>query len=295
MVIAAVLINFHETAQTKPLLIRCLDMGIFTTICLVNCAPNSEEKSSWDDLKKRDDVLILETETNLPYGMNFNIGLRNLLKQSISYDFIFQFNSDVFFSKDAISECTSFMRLHPNCGLCAPVMKNPDGSIAGCCWDLPDYAALRRQCYYFARKKDLFKYIPRMRGGSEAFAVDAVRASFMCVRRAFWEKCGGFYENRKVMYNEENFLSLALKKHGFMAYILPNVFYVHNHFGRLSLSRSSKLNRQSRIAFARDGLHLPAWKAGKLWIHSIFGEGELFFIVGLAKVKQMLSKKRFRK
>jgi GT2 family glycosyltransferase len=180
-------------------------------------------------------------------------------------EYLLLLNPDTLILEGAIDRLLAFAERTPAAGIWGGRTLKGDGSLdPTCCFG--DQTLWR----LFCRTTGLTGLFPR----SEVFngevyggwqrdserAVDAVQGCFLLIRRALWERLGGF-DLTFVMYSEEADLCRRARAIGAQPRMTPEATIIH-YGGASSERRSDReiLIMKARVTMARR--HLPAWQQG---------------------------------
>ena len=139
-------------------------------------------------------------------------------------------NPDTVMDGTAIQGMTAFMDEHPDVGVAAPRLVNPDGSLQFSCRRFPTLRTLLLRVF---RLDGLFprlanRYLMRDWDHAEARSVDWVMGACMVLRRQALDAVGlldeGFF-----MYYEDIDLCLRMWQEGWKVYYEPGVVVRHEH------------------------------------------------------------------
>lgn len=165
-----------------------------------------------------------------------NRGLSNAINQglkSITSQYYLILNPDVMVLQDqAIKTLFNFMETHPQIGLVAPKLINPDKTIQFSvrCFPtflMPLYSRTILGRFNFA-KKQLRKFLMIDHHHNKVQAVDWILGAVMFIRRVAIEQVGSFDE-RYFMYVEDTDFCRTLWENNWQVYYLPEVEMVHYH------------------------------------------------------------------
>lgn len=155
-------------------------------------------------------VTVLKNKKNYYFAKGNNTGIQYALDNGA--DFIFILNNDTEIDGQCIGRLLSFLRNHPGCAACQPLllqMQKPDQvASAGCRVALSGRAA------------DLFYGLAADKITPHPFPVCGVTGGAFLIRAQAFKKVGLFCEYFK-MYFEDVDLSLRLLESGYSLYCVP--------------------------------------------------------------------------
>ena len=147
-------------------------------------------------------------------------------------------NSDTEVKKDSIQKLWEFAQDHPDAGVVASRLLNPDGSIQPSAYRLPTIWMAIRQ-YWFGEKNLFDKYIPK----TPTVEV-AVMASFLITPICF--KKVGLLNEKYFMIFEDFDYCRKVKEVGLKIYYEPKSEVIHYH-GESGKNLADKENQWRRL------------------------------------------------
>ena len=179
------------------------------------------------------EVELIASPTNLGFAAATNLGAR-----SGTAPYLLALNPDTAVTAGALDTVLAVLELHPEVGVVGPRLLRPDGSF--------DHAAKRS----FPTPLSALGHFTGVgrRGGSgrlgayrapevESGRVDAVNGAFMLMRRAAFERLGGFDEGY-WMYMEDLDLAYMLGRAGLITWYEPAATVMHVKAGTTGGERS---------------------------------------------------------
>lgn len=160
-------------------------------------------------------IKLLENDSPLGFGANHNAAFAH--SQS---DYFAVVNPDI--RADALNLrdlCLAFK--DPIVGICAPLVKNSRGAVEDSARYFPSLSQLLRRRILGAKDR------PYCFGDSPQ-AVDWVAGMFMLFKRSVFQEIGGFDDRRYYMYFEDVDICLRLKQLGYLVFVQPTTFVVHD-------------------------------------------------------------------
>ncbi len=226
MDISIIIVNYRSKGKLANCLesIRCLDTsGLLVQTVVV-------ENASGDDLHELRDKYnfnLIESGRNLGMGGGNNLGISACLGR-----YILVSNPDISFSPDAVKKMYQYLESHPEAGLVAPKLINPDGSLQYSCFRFP------KLLMPFARRTSLGKffsayldeYLMKDQEHDSTMAVDWVLgACFMVRRGGVGFEHGRLFDERYFMYFEDTDLGRRIKRAGQKVIYYPEAIVIHDH------------------------------------------------------------------
>lgn len=191
--------------QTRELTLKCLrtlfeDLqasGISHEVWVVDNASN--DGSAAAIAREFPGVRLIASEKNLGFGK-----ANNRAFAAARGEFLLLLNSDALVHRGAVAHLVEFLRAHPLVGLVGPRLLNKDGTLQVSCWKFPSPARVWREALGVAR---VFASHPRWGdyfrwAHDQTRSVDFVIGACFLVRRAIYERVGGFDEHF-FLYAEE--------------------------------------------------------------------------------------------
>ncbi len=202
------------------LLLSKLNLKIY----LVDNSPTDGIKGS---IPLNEKIEYIHTGNNLGFGSGHNIAMNKAITNS---EFHLVLNADVDFNIGILDKIYNYMLEHPEIGLLAPKIFNPDGTIQYSAKLLPTPANLivRRFIPIKALQNKLDnRYELRFLNFDHPFEVPYVMGCFMFINCKVLQKVGGFDE-RFFMYPEDIDLTRRIHKVAKTVYY-PDVTITHSH------------------------------------------------------------------
>jgi len=224
------------------------------------------DNASWDDsvaMVKREfpDVKLIENRLNEGFGKAHNRAA--LIAQG---RYLMLLNSDARAHPGALKDLVDYADAHPDVGIIAPKVLNPDGSLQYSCRRFPVYeAGLFRNTILgrlFPQNRFVRDYLMTDFDHAHTADVDWVSGCAMMIRRETWHQLGGFDE-RFFMYCEDVDLCWRAHEAGWRVVYHPEAVVTHT-IGRSTDKAVNAMIRQfhhsHRLFFQKHHAHrLPIW------------------------------------
>ncbi len=224
------------------------------------------DNASWDDsvaMVKREfpDVKLIENRLNEGFGKAHNRAA--LIAQG---RYLMLLNSDARAHPGALKDLVDYADAHPDVGIIAPKVLNPDGSLQYSCRRFPVYeAGLFRNTILgrlFPQNRFVRDYLMTDFDHAHTADVDWVSGCAMMIRRETWHQLGGFDE-RFFMYCEDVDLCWRAHEGGWRVVYHPEAVVTHT-IGRSTDKAVNAMIRQfhhsHRLFFQKHHAHrLPIW------------------------------------
>jgi GT2 family glycosyltransferase len=203
-------------------------------------------------------IRLIASPENLGFAEGNNVAAR-----AARGEYLLLLNPDTLVLRGALDSLVAFARAHPAAGIWGGRTLFPDGSLnPPSCWRRLDLWAILMRATGLAsvfRKSPVFN--AEGYGGwqrDRAREVDIVTGCLFLIRRADWQRLGGF-DPTFVMYGEEADICRRAQGLGFRPMITPEAEIVH--FGGASESvRADKLVRLYRALTTLIRRHFPPWQ-----------------------------------
>jgi N-acetylglucosaminyl-diphospho-decaprenol L-rhamnosyltransferase len=203
-------------------------------------------------------VRLLENKHNLGFSRAVN-----LVFHRTSRKYCLVLNPDIEVSRDSVEQLVNYMESHPEVGLCAPKLLNPDGTMQYSCRRYYTMLSvlLRRTTLgsIFPNHEALRKHLMMDWDHSTDREVDWVLgAAFMLRREAIPDS--QVMDERFFLYFEDVDLCLRLQKAGWKVIYYPGAVMIHHHqreSAKRILSRAKFEHMKSWIKFSWKHRHEP--------------------------------------
>lgn len=224
------------------------------------------DNASWDDsvvMVKREfpDVKLIENRLNEGFGKAHNRG-----SHVAQGRYLMLLNTDAKAHPGALKELVDYADAHPDIGIIAPKVLNPDGTLQYSCRRFPVYeAGLFRNTMLgrlFPHNRFVRDYLMTDFDHAHTADVDWVSGCAMMIRREMWDKLGGFDE-RFFMYCEDVDLCWRAHEASWRVVYHPQAVVTHT-IGRSTDKAVNAMIRQfhysHRLFFQKHYAHrLPIW------------------------------------
>lgn len=215
---------------------------------LINNLPQNTEiiildNSSQDDTiekirKFSAKVKLTESNTNLGFAKGINQASKLARGQ-----YLFILNPDTEMKEPILQELTSFYESHPDAGVVAPKLIQPDGQVQASAKRLPSlWGAIKE--YILGVKNAYSQYVP---DGNDPTDVEMVYGAAILIKRVLFEKLGGFDE-KFFLYYEDADLCKRARELGKKIYYYPGVS-INHLVGGSKAPNKYQLNLQSSIKY----------------------------------------------
>ncbi len=161
-------------------------------------------------------VKVIEAGGNLGYGRGCNLGFEH-----VSTPYTLFLNPDATLSMEALETLLDFMESRPRVGMCAPAIREADGTmqVAGV---LPTPGGLIREAMGFRG----YPAMREIRVGDEPFRTNWLCGAILLVRSKVFRAVKGF-DPRFFLYFEETDLCMKIMNEGFELWAIGTAFAEH--------------------------------------------------------------------
>ncbi len=181
-------------------------------------------------------------------------------------EFVCTLNSDTEVRAGALDRLVDFLRAHPDYGIAAPRLSDPDGSVQHACQRFPTLGTAL--CFdsfwstFWPGSRSVARYLMRDFDHVHSCDVDQPPGACWVLRTAEWRQLGGFDEVLSLFYNDVD-LCLRLRRAGRrIRYVAEAEVMHHRGASTKNFARMLVLWHKNRSAYY--GKH---WGLlGRLWI-----------------------------
>lgn len=203
---------------------------------------------------------VFRSDKNLGFG-----GGHNAAMKEAHGAVLMPLNSDSIVHEGALRELVQFLIDHPDVGIAAPKLLNPDGSLQYSCRRFPTpAAAVFRNTplgKLFPNNKYSREYLMQDWAHDEPRDVDWVSGAAFCITRKCYEATGGFDE-QFFMYMEDVDLCYRAHQLGFRVVYVPSAVVTHA-IGRSTDIVANKMieqfHRSMMIFYRKNYLPRVSW------------------------------------
>ena len=264
--ICCVIVNFNDYESTIECVRSICRYDIIDHIIVVdNCSTND----SYNQLQVLigPKVDLIKSKHNGGYGSGNNIGIV-FAKEKYDPQFIIISNPDVIISEKAIVECYNFLVLNNNASVVAPLMLDKNRKKCyECVWNIPTYYQyLLFPLFLLGRIFHLERPSLKQLSSKKPIKCGCVAGSWLMIRTDDFIKIG-MYDEKIFLYCEETVLGIKLHNNKKECYLLPYVFFVHNHSVSISKTIRSEYKQQKIM-----------WKS-RLYVLDNYFNMSLFYII----------------
>lgn len=211
-------------------------------------------------------VKFMQSGKNLGMGAGNNIGIRMAAGK-----YVLIINPDIFVLPGAIERLYNFCVQHPDVGLAAPRLLNPDRSLQYTCYRWHRFWTPLFRRTILARldfaKKEVARFLMSDWGHNETREVDWIQGScFLTPKKVFDEV--GLFDERFFMYFEDTDLCRRIKNAGYKVMYLADAEVIHLHRRQSADGGLMKIlfNKLTRIHIASWVKYLWKWRFNECFI-----------------------------
>ncbi len=205
-------------------------------------------------------VELIVCESNAGYAKANNLALRVHLADS---EYFWLLNPDTVVHRGAVAALLAFMRVHPRCGLCGPMLLNADGSLQHGAFALPGLVQLLLETQPLLwRFRDTWldgRYPVQRYVEGRPFRVGHPLGAAMFARAEAVRQVG-LLDEAFEMYAEEVDWAVRMAQAGWECWCVPTARVTHygGASSRQANERAEQLKWRSRQRFYAK--HYPPWK-----------------------------------
>lgn len=258
MMISIIIVNYN----TCELLVNCIK-SIYLHVSEIDyeiiVVDNDSNDGSQNFIKKHfPDIILIESEINLGFGLANNLGV-----QYAKGDFLFLLNSDTVLIDNALKKLFYFFisnEIKLNIGVVGAIMVDDDLNVNGfgghfpTCNEVINFNLSKIPILkYLANTPQSFNYNLK----EKYFPIDYVIGADMFLRRDLFLKLNGFYKDF-FMYYEESDLQKRISNLGLKCYVVTDVKIIHLEDGsgkaikRYSNRKRTIMHRSRNIYLKRN-------------------------------------------
>ena len=163
-----------------------------------------------------------------------NDGFAKPINQALrvsSGNYLLVLNPDTIILPGSLNELVSYLKLHPDVGICGPKVLNRDGSLQKACrrgvsrpWAAFSYFSGLSSL--FPKSKRFGGYLLNYMDENDTHEVDGVSGSCMLIRRKVIEQVG-YFDELFFAYQEDADYSFQVKKAGWKIVYFPQAQIIH--------------------------------------------------------------------
>lgn len=246
--------------NTRALLLACLrslrevaDELPFEVIVVDNA---SEDGSADAVAAGFPEVQLVRNAANEGYAIGNNIGAARARGE-----YLLLLNSDTEMAPGVLTTLTTFLDEHPGHAACAPRLNHPDGRPQLSCKRFPTLltAVFFDTVFdrWFPANKTIPRYFMRDFDHTTSRDVDQPPGAAVMLRRALWERMGGFDPELWLFFNDVD-LCRRLAAEGYKtAYVAEAAILHHEGASTSQFPRFAALWHRNRLAYYRKTFGLP--------------------------------------
>lgn len=257
--LSIIIVNFNQ----KELTLACLGSIIKNQPAFsyeVIVVDNGSSDGSIEAISKIfPEVMILSLSENAGFGRANNLGV-----QKCSGELLLFLNNDTRVVNNVLSEMVNFLETQPQAAAGGAALTDGSGQPDIATGSFPGF---RTEFFASLGLDKLFKknpffstYYLNFLSLKQPLEVDLISGADLIIRRAVFEKIGGFDENF-FFYYEDIDLCLRLKKAGYKIFYLPKAKIIHQRGSTIgSISEQKFLEwRRSRLYFYKKNYPLVSF------------------------------------
>lgn len=200
--------------------------------------------------KFADETVYLRSPENLGYAKGNNLGA-----MYAKGEYIFILNPDTKLSDKAIDLLTDFLNKNKDSAAVSPALIDKKGKLL---YQIPEKRLNPlRQIFTYTFMVKLFpdnriksEFLQKKTGNELPYEVEVLPGSAIMIRRAVFEKVGGFDKNF-FLYFEENDLCQRIREEGYTMQKIPQAKILHDWRPEDGDEKSKKVFEESRFYYFR--------------------------------------------
>ncbi len=249
--VSCILINYNSSDYTLQCVASLLENTQndldFEIVVIDNASAYDKYLFLKEGLEKIDSpkVTLVRSLLNTGFGGGNMIGVENA-KPCRYYAFIN--NDTLMVSPNTLKQLFQFMETNPKVGMCSPQMLDHDGGFRRTIdhFASPAREILKRGFLEFINPK---RYPNRKKTYSEPLKVDYVQGAFMFVDAEAFTAVGGFDTNLFLYYEESDLSRRLLQLKQKVAYLLPQLEYIHYESASSSNNITMKIEQKISLFY----------------------------------------------
>jgi N-acetylglucosaminyl-diphospho-decaprenol L-rhamnosyltransferase len=172
-------------------------------------------------------VRAIDSPVNVGFAAGMNLGYRHS-----QGEFILILNPDVAIFRIAVETMLQYLHAHPEVGLVAPKLINPDGTVQDSCYRFYSFLTPLYRRTPFGKlpsaRRQLHRFLMKDWDHAATRAVGWVLGGCMLIRREAIEKVG-FFDERFFLYFEDVDLCRRMWQSGWQVHYIADAEMVHYH------------------------------------------------------------------
>lgn len=248
MDLSIIILNYKSRGLLKQCLKGILERSFSFSheiIVVDNCSHDGTDEMMKNDFPQ---VPFIQTGKNIGFSGGNNIAIR---KSTGKYVLIM--NPDIAVMNDAIERMYAYMESHPNVGIAAPRLLNPDGTVQTSCREFPSIMTIFLRRSPFGKlpgaQRKLRKFLMLDWDHNDNRPVDWVLGACMMVRRSAMDDVG-LMDERFFLYFEDVDWCRRFWEKGYPVYYLgkdAELVHYHQRISAVNPGLSGIFNYATRV------------------------------------------------
>lgn len=266
--LAVVIVSY----ECRDLVVACVErIGATNPACSIDVVVVDNGSADGTDEALADRCRVIQMGRNSGFSTANNVGFA-----ATDSRHVLVLNPDTLVDRGALDTLVEFLDDHPNAGVVAPSLVNPDGSDQRTARAFPNPSVA-----LFGRRSPLSRWFPNNRfslryldpgaqSTREPFRVDWVSGAAMAVRRSAIAASGGFDEAFFMFWEDADWCR-RLHDVGYEVWCEPVARIVHDEGGTRGKGYSPRLNRAFHTGaylYWRNH-HAPQWWNPLRWLAAV--------------------------
>ncbi len=223
---------------------------------MVDCSPEDGTTVMVNELYPW--VKTIDPKANLGFGRGNNVAIK-----VSKGEYIMLTNPDLVIFPDQLEKLIEWMDKHPDVGIAAPRVLNPDGTDQETCCrfhtiGIPFYRRTALGKLPWA-KKAVDRFVMKDMDRSKEQPIDWAQGSALCIRRELLDKIGAFDEGF-FMYFEDTDLCRRAWQAGSRVMYTPVAYVMHYHHRESQIKRPWEIFKNKTIRYHIKSAMRYFWK-----------------------------------
>lgn len=273
--ISLIILNYNGYEETEKLTceISSWDNDIleYHIIIVDNCSTDDSYLKLKKKFSEESQVDVIRTERNGGYSYGNNYGF-NFALNNYKPDYIAICNPDIELNQGMIMKLLKTFDVDEKIGMCAPVMKMPDGYYSIHAITLPTFKDDLRACSLRNKPKNVHRNHYKTIAGKNNFIVtEMLPGSFFVIKSDIFSEIGMF-DDKVFLYCEERIIGRKLKQAGYLAVTRADLFFIHAHAvtvkKSISTIKSEEILWKSRLYYQKKYNNISVLQGAILYFRS---------------------------
>lgn len=291
--ISLIILNYNGFEETEKLTLDLCswdkDILEYHIIIVDNCSTDGSYMKLKKKFSKKSQVDVICTEYNGGYSYGNNYGVKFALKK-YRPEYIAICNPDIILNQEMLLQLLKTFDVDEKIGMCAPIMKMPDGYYSIHAITLPTFEDDLRSCSLRNNPQNVNRdHYQTIDDEKNLILTEMLPGSFFVIKSDVFLKIGMF-DDKVFLYCEERIIGNKLKQAGYLAVTRADLFFIHAHAvtvrKSLSTIKSQKILWKSRLYYQKKYNGISGVQALFLHFRSNIYICKLTLLLGVNKIRQ---------